>query len=83
MAITFYDASDAVNASSILDILKENDVKCTFFLIGEPAEVNPESVNIIIQQGNEIGNHTYSHPYLTKLNPDEIKSVHLLFFQKL
>ncbi|PRR83672.1 polysaccharide deacetylase family protein [Clostridium luticellarii] len=59
--LTFDDGPSANNTPKILKILKEHNVKATFFLIGKSAEQNKELVKEEAAQGNVIGNHTYSH----------------------
>ena len=49
-------------------------IKATFFLLGDWAAANPEMVREIAAEGHEIANHTYSHPALTWLNEEEMKS---------
>lgn len=68
MALTFDDGSDAGNTQAILNILKDAGIKSTFFLTGKSAESHPDSARLIIQNGHEIGNHSYSHPQMTQLN---------------
>lgn len=60
-AFTFDDGPDPVHTPKILNILKENNIKATFFLIGSKVEVYPEIVKRIYDEGHLIGNHTYSH----------------------
>ncbi len=57
---------------TLLEILKENKMKTTFFLTGYWVEKYPEMVKTIVQAGHEIGNHTYSHPHLNSLSEEEI-----------
>ena len=61
IALTFDDGPDPVRTPVVLDILKENHIKATFFLIGANIEKFPELVQRIHDEGHEIGNHTYSH----------------------
>jgi len=65
IAITFDGGSIANEAEAIVTILKENKIKTTFFLTGEFIKNYPDIVKKIIQDGHEVGNHTYSHPHLT------------------
>jgi acyl-phosphate glycerol 3-phosphate acyltransferase len=62
VALTFDDGPDPEFTPEILDLLKQNDVKATFFLVGTHAEKYPGLVKRIIAEGHEIGNHSYSHP---------------------
>lgn len=61
IALTFDDGPDPTHTPRILDILKENNIKATFFLIGSKVETYPEIVKRIYDEGHTIGNHTYSH----------------------
>ena len=73
MSISF-DAMWGVDyTDELLRILKENDVKTTFFLGGYWVEKYPEYVKKVVAAGHEIGNHTYSHPHLNSLSPAGIR----------
>jgi polysaccharide deacetylase family sporulation protein PdaB len=74
IALTFDDGSDGENIQKILQILNENEVKATFFLTGSAAKSHPKLVKSLLDSCNAIGNHSYSHPYFTKLTTKEIKS---------
>lgn len=67
VALTFDDGPSAENTPEILNALRENDTKATFFVLGTQAELNPDILKQIEESGNEIGNHSYSHLDLTKL----------------
>jgi len=62
IALTFDDGPDAYYTPQILDILKKYNVKASFFLIGQNAADNPDIVQRMYNEGNDIGNHTYTHP---------------------
>ncbi len=64
VALTFDDGPDADWTPPILDILKRLHVPATFFVIGENALGNPGLLQRMAANGNEIGNHTYTHPNL-------------------
>ncbi|MBY7143621.1 polysaccharide deacetylase family protein [Virgibacillus sp. NKC19-3] len=55
----------------ILNILKEHNVKATFFLEGQWAQENAEFVEMIDEQGHTIGNHAYNHPNMSRLSQQE------------
>ena len=62
--LTFDDGPSTTVTPKILDILKEYNVKATFFLIGKNIEQNEKSKELVKREFNEghaIGNHTYSH----------------------
>lgn len=62
--LTFDDGPSVPYTGQILDILRAKNVKATFFLCGASAERYPELVRRIRDEGHEIGNHTWSHPWL-------------------
>lgn len=66
IALTFDDGPDTRFTPQVLSILKNKGVKATFFLIGSSVEKNPELTMQIVWNGNEIGNHTYSHADMRK-----------------
>lgn len=74
IALTFDDGSDGGNITSILQTLSDNNIKSTFFITGTAASAHPDLIKKIVQQGNELGNHSYTHPYFTKLTASQIKS---------
>src|SRR5690606_14685944 len=61
ISITFDDGPNPDFTPKVLLLLKENNAKATFFLIGKNAEKHPEIVHQIIEDGHTIGNHSYSH----------------------
>ena len=73
IALTFDDGDDGANIPQILQILAENNIKGTFFTTGLAAESHPELIRSIAAQGNSLGNHSFSHPYFTKLSSGQIK----------
>lgn len=60
VALTFDDGPTEFTPK-FLDLLKENNIKATFFCIGKQIEKHPETFQRIIAEGHTIGNHTYSH----------------------
>ncbi|MFD2043593.1 polysaccharide deacetylase family protein [Ornithinibacillus salinisoli] len=66
IAVTFDDGPDPRFTPQILDVLAENNVPATFFLMGARAEAYPELVNRIMEEGHIVGNHTYWHPNLVE-----------------
>ena len=62
--LTFDDGPSVPYTAQVLDILKANHIKATFFLCGANAERYPDLVRRIRDEGHVIGNHTWSHPYL-------------------
>lgn len=74
IAISFDASWGATYTPTLLNILKENEITTTFFLTGFWVEKYPEMVKEIFAAGHEIGNHTYSHPHLNSLEPEQIKA---------
>ena len=70
IALTFDDGPHPVYTVQILDILKANEAKATFFVIGKNAENYPDLVKHAYNDGHEIGNHTYSHPDMNRISVD-------------
>jgi cellulose synthase/poly-beta-1,6-N-acetylglucosamine synthase-like glycosyltransferase/peptidoglycan/xylan/chitin deacetylase (PgdA/CDA1 family)/spore germination protein YaaH len=68
VAITFDDGPDPQWTPKILDILKREHATATFFLIGKEAETFNSLTERIYNEGNEIGNHTYTHPDISNLS---------------
>ena len=82
LALTFDDGPDPQYTPAILNILKAKNVKATFFIIGANAEAHPGLVQRILDDGNEIGNHTFTHPNLAETS-DEADAVELNATQRL
>ncbi len=61
IALTFDDGPDERYTPQVLKILRENQVKATFFLVGERVEEYPHLVRLIAEEGHEIGSHSYYH----------------------
>ena len=73
VALTFDDGPDPEWTPQILDILKAANVKAAFFVVGKNAENYPGLVRRIVEEGHEIGNHTYYHPNLALCWPEHIR----------
>ena len=71
--LTFDEGYEAGYTSQILEILKENDVKATFFLTAHYVNTQPELVQQMIDEGHIIGNHTVNHKSIPSLTEEEIK----------
>jgi len=74
IAFTFDDGPHATNTPKLLDELKARNIKGTFFLVGENVKRYPAIVRRIVEEGHEIGNHTYTHPILTTRSDEVIRS---------
>ncbi len=69
LAITFDDGPDPSYTPKILDILREHHVNATFFVVGDKAAQYPQIVKQSWADGNELGNHTYTHPHIMLVSP--------------
>ena len=69
VALTFDDGPDETWTPRILDELERLHAPATFFVIGEDALVHPELLRRIAADGDEIGNHSYTHPNMAELPP--------------
>lgn len=72
IAISFDASWGADNTQSLLDTLDKYKVKTTFFLVGGWVDKYPDMVKEIYDRGHEIGNHSNSHPDMTKLSKEKI-----------
>lgn len=73
IALTFDDGPDPEYTPQILDILKKYNVPATFFVLGSNGNANQEILERIVDEGNELGNHTYSHPNISLLSPEQVQ----------
>jgi cellulose synthase/poly-beta-1,6-N-acetylglucosamine synthase-like glycosyltransferase/spore germination protein YaaH/peptidoglycan/xylan/chitin deacetylase (PgdA/CDA1 family) len=87
VAISFDDGPDPKWTPKILDILKQKHVKGTFMLIGAEAAENIGLMQRLVREGNEVGNHTYTHPDISEISPQQldlqVKLTERLFASKL
>ena len=72
IALTFDDGPHRCYTPEILDVLDGYGIKATFFVIGSNCEENLGIVKRELDSGHEIGNHTYSHPHLTKITAEKL-----------
>lgn len=71
VALTFDDGPHPKYTSKVLDILKEDDVKATFFLVGNKAQENSAVIRRMVKEGHQIGNHSMSHTHLLSLQREK------------
>ncbi|NUO40687.1 MAG: polysaccharide deacetylase family protein [Streptomyces sp.] len=74
MVLTFDDGPDPRYTPAILDTLAEYDVRAMFFVCGEMAVDNKDLLARMSDEGHIVGNHTWSHPLLTRLSRGRIRS---------
>lgn len=73
IALTFDDGPYPVFTPLLIDELQKLDVPATFFLIGRDAQQWPELAERIERSGNEIADHTYTHPNLDEESPAQVR----------
>jgi peptidoglycan/xylan/chitin deacetylase (PgdA/CDA1 family) len=71
IALTFDDGPSPYT-SRLLQILKDNNAKATFFEIGNKVAANPAGAKSVVDAGMELGNHTWEHPNMTAIPPEDI-----------
>ncbi|MFD5324739.1 polysaccharide deacetylase family protein [Streptomyces sp. NPDC127092] len=72
VALTFDDGPDPVYTRQVLEILDRYGARATFFCVGHHVAALPDEVRRIAAAGHELGNHSWSHPFLFDLTPDEL-----------
>ncbi len=73
LALSFDDGPDPVWTPRILDILKQYHVTGTFFVIGEEAQNNIRLLQRYVRDGQEIGNHTFTHPDISEVSQRQLE----------
>jgi len=69
VALTFDDGPNEPYTGQVLKILRDNNIRATFFLIGENVEIYRDAAREIAREGHVLGNHSYSHPFLLAVEP--------------
>src|ERR1700733_7977394 len=71
IALTFDDGPSPYT-DRLLPILKDNDAKAPSFEIGNKVVANPEGAKRVVEAGMELGQHTWEHPNMTAIPPEDI-----------
>lgn len=74
IALTFDDGPSPTYTPQILNLLEKYQATATFFQIGNRMERYPEVVHQIVAAGNELGNHSMTHPYENKVGFEQMRS---------
>ena len=82
LALTFDDGPDPRWTPAILDILKHEQVPATFFIVGKNGQAYPDLLRRIVNEGHELGNHTFTHPNLGEM-PLKVTELELNATQRL
>ena len=72
VALSFDDGPDPKWTPRILDILKHKGAHATFMMIGDEAQQNIGLMQRVVREGNEIGNHTYTHPDISEISQRQL-----------
>ena len=73
IAMTFDDGPSVKLTPKLLELLAAHHIKATFFVIGQNVADHPEIVQRAALEGHEIGNHSWSHPYLAKMSDAAVR----------
>ena len=73
VSLTINCAWNADDIDKILETLEKQQVKLTFFMVGDWIEKNEEAARKIYEAGHELANHSYNHPHVNNLNYDKNK----------
>ncbi|GII77575.1 acetylxylan esterase [Sphaerisporangium rufum] len=74
VGLTYDDGPNPNNTNNLLNTLRSNGLRATFFNIGQNAQNNQSLVRAQQDAGMWIGNHSYTHPYLTQLSSSQVQS---------
>ena len=72
VALTFDDGPHGKLTPQLLDLLKREKVRATFFVLGSLVEANPQIVQRMAAEGHEVANHTWDHPRLPSLSAEKL-----------
>ncbi|MGG1663832.1 polysaccharide deacetylase family protein [Brevibacillus sp. NRS-1366] len=73
IALTFDDGPNPLYTAQILALLKRYHARATFFVTGKQVQKYPKLAQRQVQEGHELGNHTYSHPKMSRLGTNQIQ----------
>jgi len=73
IALTFDDGPNPYTTPQIVSILEHEHVHASFFMVGSRVQGNDALLRRMYQDGDEIGNHSWTHPDFTTLTPAQIK----------
>ncbi|MCI8393975.1 MAG: polysaccharide deacetylase family protein [Bacilli bacterium] len=73
IALTFDDGPNGKRTRKLLELLSQNKMHATFFMVGNRMAASPDLVKEVLQSENEIGSHSYNHKNLSRLQVEELK----------
>lgn len=74
LVLTFDDGPWPTTTPKVLDALKRECVRATFFLLGRNTQAHPQIARRALAEGHTLGHHTYAHPLLDRLPPDRAEA---------
>jgi peptidoglycan-N-acetylglucosamine deacetylase len=87
IALIFDDGPDPLYTPQVLEILRREQVPATFFIVGLNGDLNAQFLQRIVDEGHEIGNHTFTHPNVAMISPQllslELNATERLFESRL
>ncbi len=69
--LTFDCGYENGNTPAILDALKKHNAKATFFIVGNYLSTSPDLVKRMLEEGHNVGNHSYHHPDMSQMSKEE------------
>ncbi len=73
IALTFDDGPHPRLTPKILEVLDKYNIKATFFTVGANVHYYPSAFEEILSHGHEIGNHTYTHPHVSRIDTNALR----------
>jgi peptidoglycan/xylan/chitin deacetylase (PgdA/CDA1 family) len=73
VSLTFDDWGTDYTVTKVLDILRQYGIPATFFVRVNGVKNNPNLARSILREGHDVGNHTFSHPEITTLTPEQLQ----------
>jgi peptidoglycan/xylan/chitin deacetylase (PgdA/CDA1 family) len=73
LALTYDDGPNDPHTLRLLEVLAKHDVHATFFMIGRYIQQRPDIAQEIVKAGHVVGNHTFTHPFLSLKSAAEVR----------
>ena len=73
VALTFDDGPDPEYTAQILDVLRAEGAPASFFFVGGEMLASPDLVKRTLDEGHDVGSHTFSHPNIASISPDMLR----------
>ncbi len=73
VVLTFDDGPDAIYTPQVLEVLRSYQVPATFFMVGLSANTNSDLLRRVVDEGHEVGNHTFLHSLPSAISPERLR----------